>query len=408
MNAELPELSLEDVLKACSPGGSSALIEVTHLAPAGGPQSTVAPARYVTKGASNPTYNYGIRYVDGEAKIAVLIDSGQSQSNRGEEAVERSRKDASSPVHDILSRIPTIEVNYDGDVYSDWVLPHRAFDAHIRSGYVEGSPVTANATYRAARDSSQADARALMDLSPISLTNGSWDATRKSHQGRYRSSLESEIIGVLADQSSSTPEANRAGGARVDPVAASVQLNQETMTALAENQKNELSKGNYDSILKQAKAAGKGLTSASKLGLGAIPPTLEALGGVACSEIIRSHVLSFATLRQLRFGLDSQGDIARRAVLAALGLIGMALANEELYIRANCSLVEKDYPEMILDERYGQKRHLASLTVERAGELLREAVNHATEVADLDWQGQVFEVQGDMSVLQGASEDDEK
>lgn len=407
METNRKELSFEDLLKACSPGGSSALVEVTQLAPAGGPQSTVAPARYVTRSANNPTYNYGTRYIDGEPKLTVLIDSGQSQTNRGEDAIARGRTDESSPIHDILARIPVVEVNYGGEKFSDLLLPHRVFDAHIRSGYVAGEPVTKNAAYRAARDSSQLDARALMDLSPISLTNGSWDATRKSHQGRYRSSLESEIIGVLADQDSD-PKPNLAGGARVDPVAASVKLDQKTMSALADNQKDELSKGNYDSILKEAKAAGKGVTSASKLGLGAIPPTLESLGGVACSQIIRSHVLSFATLRQLRFGFDSHGDIARRAVLAALGLVGMALANDELYIRANCSLVEVDYPEMVLDERYGQRRQLAPLTIEHAGQLLREAVAHASEVAELDWHGQVFEVEGDMSILQSASDDGEE
>lgn len=400
------KLTLDDLIKACSPGGSSSLVEITHLAPAGGPQSTVAPARYVTRSASNPTYNFGIRYVDGEPKITVLIDSGQSQTNRGETASEKAMCDPSSPIHDIMSKIPTAKVSYGGQKYSDWELPHRIFDAHFRSGFVGGEPVTKDPVYRAARDSSQANARALMDLSPVSLTNGSWDATRKSHQGRYRSSVESEIVGVLADQSSE-PEPNLAGGARVDPVAASVQLDQKTMTALADNQRDELSKGNYESILKEAKSAGKGVTSASKLGLGAIPPSLEALGGVACSQIIRSHVLSFATLRQLRFGLDSRGDIARRAVLAALGLVGIALANDELYIRANCSLVELDYPEMVLDERYGQKRQLAPLTVEHAGQLLREAVDYATEVADLDWRGQIFEIEGDMSILQAATDVEE-
>ncbi|MBM9433927.1 type I-U CRISPR-associated protein Cas7 [Flaviflexus sp. JY899] len=375
------------------------------MAPAGGPHCTVAPGRYVTKVGSNPTYNFGIRYVDGEPKVTVVIDSGQSQSNRGEIAVERGRRDASSVIHAILARIPTIEVDYDGEKFSDWNLPHRVFDAHIRAGYVDGEPVTKNSIYRSARDSNQENARALMDLSPISLTNGSWDATRKSHQGRYRSALESEIIGVLADQSTTRPEPNLSGGARVDPVAASVKLDKKTMTALADNQRDELSKGNYDSILKEAKAAGNDVTSASKLGLGAIPPTLEALGGVACSQIIRSHVLSFATLRQLRFGLDAEGDIARRVVLAALGIVVMALANDELYIRANCNLVELDYPETVLDERYGKKRFIAPITVEHAGKLLEDAVAYATQVGELDWHGQVFEVQGDTSILHSATDD---
>lgn len=407
MNDNYPNLTLNDLLKACSPGGSSVLTSVTELAPAGGPQSTVAPGRYLTKNGSNPTYNFGIRFVDGEPKITVVIDSGQSQTNRGEEAVSNARCDQSAALHDILSRIPTIEVDYEGNKFSDWTLPHRGFDAHIRAGYVDGQPVTQNETYRSARNSSQLNAKALMDLSPVSLVNGSWDATRKSNQGRYRSTLESEIIGVLADQSKSNPEPNRSGGARVDPVAASVQLDQQTMTALANNQRDELSKGNYDAIIKEAKSAGKGLTSASRLGLGAIPPSLETLGGVACSRIIRSHVLSFATLRQLHFGLSSEDDIARRAVLAALGLVVMASADDELYIRANCNLVELDYPEVLLDERYGRQRQLAPITVELAGNLLEEAINHASSVGDLDWHGQVFEVVGDGTILASATDDED-
>ncbi|WP_054952024.1 type I-G CRISPR-associated protein Cas7 [Flaviflexus massiliensis] len=406
MSTGLPNLTLEDLLKANSPGGSSVLTSVTELSPAGGPHATVAPGRYLTKNGSKPTYNFGIRFIDNEPKISVVIDSGQSQTNRGEEAVNRAREDSFAPLHSILSRIPTIEVDYGGKKYNDLTLPHRGFDAHIRAGKVGDIPVTADESYRAARDSNHTNARALMDLSPYSLVNGSWDATRKSNQGRYRSTLESEIIGILADQSTSNPEPNFSGGARVDPVAASVQLDQKTMTALADAQRHELSKGNYDAIIKEAKSAGKGVTSASRLGLGAIPPTLETLGGVACSQIIRSHVLSFATLRQLRFGLTPEGDIARRAVLAALGLVVMALADDELYIRANCNLVELDYPTVMLDERYGRQRQLAPITVELAGKLLEEAIEHATNVAELDWTGQVFEVVGDPTIIASASDNE--
>jgi len=56
------------------------------------------------------------------------------------------------------------------------------------------------------------------------------------------------------------------------------------------------------------------IVSASMLGLGGIPPTLEALAGVACHRIIRSHVLSFAALRQIRFGSSPEGDAACRAL----------------------------------------------------------------------------------------------
>ena len=109
------------------------------------------------------------------------------------------------------------------------------------------------------------------------------------------------------------------GGARVDPVAASVKLDPAILDKLVDAQEDELSPSNVSKNRNEIKAAKKGDTvSASTIGLGAIPPTLNALGGVSCQRIIRSWVLSFSTLRQLRFGGSVEQDIAARCLIAAL------------------------------------------------------------------------------------------
>ena len=92
-----------------------------------------------------------------------------------------------------------------------------------------------------------------------------------------------------------------------------IQLGEAQLKELADSQRAELSVKTYNKALKEAAKAKNGkLASASMLGLGGIA-TLDTLSGVACERVIRSHVLSFATLRQIRFGAGADGDAACRA-----------------------------------------------------------------------------------------------
>ena len=86
-------------------------------------------------------------------------------------------------------------------------------------------------------------ARPLLECSPITLLFGGWGASRKSHQGRYHSILVGEIIGILADQDGD-PEVNQSkrGGTRIDPLGARIQLDRAGRKAIADAQKEELSK----------------------------------------------------------------------------------------------------------------------------------------------------------------------
>ena len=392
-------ISLPHLLDACRPGGASVLTSVTPLEPAAGPHASVAPAKFLEgKGrTAKPVFAYERRFWDGEAVTAVLIDSKQSQSNRLEAAVSAAIADQDP----VLARTPRIELRFeDGQVYSDIDLPHRAFDGQIRAGTINGEPATASQEYRELRNATVADARPLLERSPITLLLGGWDASRKTHAGRYRSLLVGEIIGILSDQGRD-PEVNQSkrGGARIDPLGARIQLDQAEREAIADVQKSELSDKAYTN------SYGKGGKSSS-LGLGGIPPSLEQLGGVTCRAIIRSHVLSFAALRALRFDSPTpEGDVACRALLAALALNGLARSDAELLLRANCDLVEAGPAVVTLDKRYGQKENFEPLSIEQAQELLSAAIDNAVQAANLTWDGSILVVEGNPTILAAAADD---
>lgn len=409
----MPSLDLAALLAAGSPGGSSCLSSTTTLEPAGGLHTSVAPAKFAVRGEKGGVYAYEQRYLNGESRYAVIIDSKQSQLNRAEQALAQAVEDG----HPLLSRLPHVEVTYErqGTVerYYDLTLPHRVFDGHIRAGSIDGEPTTQTKAYRAVRDASPANARALLETSPVTLVFGGWDSSRRSRQGRWRSALVGEIVGFVAASRDATgalvePRPGKRGGARVDPVGMQINLGKTAMTGVAQQQQAELSDGNYTGIVKTAGGIKAGESkSAAALGLGGIPPTLDQLTGVACDAVIRSHVLSFATLRQMRFGAGVDGDAACRALLAALALNALARSDAELFLRANCDLVEAEAPKVRLDQRGGAFLDVEPLSIDAADLLLGEALAHAEKVADVTWSGLAMRVTGNPDIVSGAVDADE-
>jgi CRISPR-associated protein Csb1 len=397
-------INLDLLLAASTGGGASCLTSVTELEPAGGPHASVAPAKFASndKKDKKGTYAYERRFLEKQPRTAVLIDSKQSQLNRCEAALSQAIADG----HPVLAQMPRVEVRYDRggliEEYSDLTLPHRVFDGHIRAGTADGQPVTGLDLYRAVRDCTPANARALLDMSPVSLVFGSWDSSRATRQGRWRSALTGEIVGFCADDK---PQLR--GGARVDPVGMQIELGETALKALAESQRSELSAKTYAKAMGEAgKAKGKSV-SASMLGLGGIPPTLDTLAGVACQPILRSHVLSFATLRQIRFGAGPEGDAACRSLLAALALDALARSDAELYLRANCDLREHGTARVEIDQRGGSRLALEPLSIAAADALLADALAAAERTAGVAWNGVVLRVDGDPAIVAGAVADED-
>lgn len=422
-NESQNNITLADLIKNVELGGGSVITSITELEPAAGPHASVAPAKFVDDKKS--VFAYETRYiveeiqnpedsedaekvVKGQSQKVVLIDSKQSELNRAEAAIEQGRQYSDEAVVKIPRAVVTYETENGPVEYSDMELSHRIFDGHFRAGRVDGKPITENDQYRALRNCTPADMSALLNTAPAALLFGAWDSTRKSNQVRLRSALVGEIIGVLADQEPGAEHRQaRRGGARVDAVAASVQLTPKDMESLVNDQEAELSAKNVAARRKEVKTAkADARISASTLGLGSIPPSLEETGAVACRRIIRSWVLSLATLRQLRFGQDEKKNVAARALLAALGLNAIARAERELYIRANCDLIESAAPVVTLDQRSGKKKEFAPLTVEHTEQLLFEAIENAKEAGVADWNGQTFNVDGNPSIIANATAED--
>lgn len=397
-------ISLDVLLEACAPGGGSCLSAVTELAPAAGGHAAVAPARFAAERRQERVYAYEKRFLEGVPRTAVIIDSKQSQLNRAEAGLQLAIEDR----HPVLTRVPRISVTYTvnglTETYSDLMLPHRAFDGHIRAATRDGVAVPELAEYRALRDASPVNARALLEGSPVTLVYGGWDSSRRTRQGRWRSALVGEIIGFCADD-----RPGKRAGARVDPVGMQMKIPGEVMRGIVANQRSEMSAKTVEKLTKEADKAAKDgdRVSASGVGLGGVPPALADLAGVACDRIVRSSVLSFATLRQMRFGAGAEGDQACRALLAALALNGLARADAELYLRANCDLIEAGPTEVRLDRRHGETVSLEPLGIKEADALLAAALDNAERAADVRWTGQVLALDGHPELLAGAEDADD-
>lgn len=410
----LRELTLDDLNRAAKLGGPSTLTERTLLEPAAGVDGIVAPAKYAKKVGRNsvPVYVFEDRFMpldkdervtasgkptdDGQVKVkrVVLVDSRTSQNNRAEAYIAQAIENK----HSVFSRMPRMRVTYTpkGEpehVAYDVTLPQRAFDGHFRIGTIDGKSVSKNPVYIGARNATLANLAPLFELSPITVAFGGWDSTRRNNQLRLASPYNGEIIGVVAQQSEDASVLR--AGARIDPVAAGIRFDKKQAESILENIGKDLS----DSTDEAFEGDGKG----SRIGVGAIPPTIDSLDGIAVSDIVRTHVLSFSILRTLHFGRGAEGDQAIRVLIAAMILDAMAGSNGELKLRANCMLRESSAPVTVLDERYGEFTELAPLSVDRADALLEEAYEQAHAKAGVDWHGQIFDVTGNPLVTKVAS-----
>lgn len=309
-------MDLAELTDHLETGGAATLNHPATYAVADG--AIVAPARYA--GRSGSEFVFETRFIDGDFRRTVLIDAKQSQSNRAEEGLVGARR-----LGDPAARIPVISVEYEGrEPLLDLELPHRAFDAHVRFATQEGTPVTDQEWYRALRDASAADLAPVFLTSPATLAFGGWDSSRKVGQLRLRGLFVSELFGVVAE---GEERLSRRSGARLDPLGQDFHVTPEEFEALLERQREHLSDKLIAKLDKEVKAARKKnaeTLSAAALNLGGVPPGTETPYGVSVPEVRRARTISLAGLRRLRFGGTAAEDVAARAALLAMLLLGAA------------------------------------------------------------------------------------
>jgi CRISPR-associated protein Csb1 len=348
----------------------------------------IAPARYSVAGSS--TFVFETRCVGAAFVETALVDSKQSQSNRSEEALVQARGDGG-----VAGQIPMISVLYDSIVLLDATLPHRLHDAHIRASSQDGTPVVNTSWYRAARDATHVDLSPIFTVSPVTLAFGGWDSSRKRGQFRLRSHYVSELFGIVAGQN----RLARRSGARLDPLGQDFHVSPDEFELLLERQREQMSDKTVKKLegeLVKARKEKEGATlSAAPLGLGGVPPSLETPFGVAVPEVRRARTYSLAGLRRLRFGGSADEDVAARAALLAMLLLGAAYADADPEIRAYCDVgAPVGQPE--LD---GMPADL-DLSIDACEQFLASAIVSLPD--RLAWTGQTVELIGDPALDRGA------
>ncbi len=122
---------------------------------------------------------------------------------------------------------------------------------------------------------------------------------------------------------------------------------------------------------------------------GNIPPTIKE-GGVTFREARQTAVLSFTQIRKLRFPLADKNtpevDVAGRAVIAALGVLALALQIEEGYqLRSRCQLIPVETPRFEWLGRTATEHHFDEISTEAALGALDSLSAHAKSLG-LIWE----------------------
>jgi CRISPR-associated protein Csb1 len=322
------------LLSACT-GGMSALRTVVHLAPAGGDGDKVAPPTH-----EGGKYAFETRVVDGRADVkTVLLDSVQSQANRFEAVLLNAVRTGEIT-------IPLLQVDIPGhETMTSLSVPHRVHDAIFRDSKYKGVRFRESEIGQQMVAARTWNATGMFQLCPTAILFGTWDSQSNAgvNSAKFARCLVSEIIGfdsVLGVKSSS----------RIDP------LGIKAMPGTIYESKDE--QWTLDAS-KAVQSKGKPQLYKSKgtpseINHGNIPPTLTnpetGAGGVTFRDARQTAVLSFTQIRKLRFPVGGKenrdADIAGRAVIAALGILAIALQLEDGYqLRSRCQLIPTSQPE---------------------------------------------------------------
>jgi CRISPR-associated protein Csb1 len=217
-------------------------------------------------------------------------------------------------------------------------------------------------------------------LCPTALLFGTWDSQSGAgvNSAKFARALVSEIIGVDAVQGKRT-------SSRIDP------LGIEAMPGTIYESKTE--QWTLDAS-KAVKSKDKPQLFNSKgtpaeINHGNIPPTISD-GGVTFREARQTAVFSFAQIRKLRFpvyGKESpEVNAAGRAVLAALGVLALALQLEEGYqLRSRCQLIPATEPEFEWLGSIASDRTVSRIDAGAAREAFN-ALYQKAKTAGLSWR----------------------
>jgi len=334
-------MKLRDLTQAVS--NHAALRRRQILQPVGGKGDKIFPPTYPPSDAEKradrnapPRHVFEKRRNSDREIWCVLVDSVQSQANR----LEESLLDA---IHDGIT-IPHVVVDFTSSNLAGVMqitsldAPHRIYDAILRDSLTQDKkPFMESEVGKNLAKASLRDASVVLEISPNALLFGAWHSTGQGGGlgAKFARSLTSEIVAIdvpveeivnrrTGEVSVST--SGRRTGSRIDP--------------LGVLRKVGVFKGSngWDTTEAGAGTNAKQVRP-SEINHGNIAPSVQSLG-VTCDHLEHSFVLSFAALRRLRFGGNTEKDAAGRALLAALGLLALTEQDARGYaLRSRCDLV---------------------------------------------------------------------
>ncbi len=306
-----------------------------RLQPVGGAGDKIFPPTYPGDGRNAPARHVlEKRRVAGQDVWCCLVDSVQSQANRLEEALQ-----AGIDAGDY--QVPHLVVDFTGHGVEPLTrvtsleAPHRVYDAILRDSALDGKPFQKSPLGERLNKASPRDVSAILEVSPSSLVLGAWNSTGEGGGigAKFQRSLVAEImaVGVTVLAETETGEALNAGrrtGSRIDPLS----ILRRVEVFKGEEGEWDVSKAGAGKKAKQVRP--------SEINHGNIAPSVADLG-ITCDYAEQTAVLSFASLRRLRFGSASPEAVkAARAYLAALGLLKLVEHDRAGYaLRSRCDLV---------------------------------------------------------------------
>lgn len=377
MNDTPPTLTLNTLSKACHDAAAIRLRR--RLQPAGGPGDKVFPPTY-----EGGQYAAEDRVIGGDRVPCVLLDSVQSQANRMELALlaAHRRGDITIPVVGVdFAQAGLAEV---GTVTS-LEAPHRLADAILRDSLKDGVKFRDTDEGKTLNTASTANATDLFRLCPTALVFGVWDSTgpRGGLGVKFQRALVAELVAVNA--ASGVKPASRIDPLGIQLAAGPLYASKDGGWTLDEKSA-ATDKGKPVKLGKDGKP--------SEANHGNVTPSFKNEkgqphhGGVTMDHALHTVVLSMPALRRLAFPVkDKKGtEDAARTVLAALGLCGAVLADEQgADLRSRCLLVP-DSAHPATWEIINADGSITAVTLngELAAKLLNEAVAKA-QAAGLPW-----------------------
>lgn len=317
------------------------------LQPIGGVGDKIFPPTYLGP-RNTKQYVTDQRLIDGVLETTVLLDSVASQANRMEEALQHlvDAKKCALPLLETYIDIPF------APRITSLTAPHRGLDAYFLDS-VRMDPVTGTPGQSFVDDplgaalivSTPSNATALFQYVPTMLVFGAWASHAKSTgihnlDGRFTRIIRSEILGW----GQATP--GQSVSSKQDPLSLSKDIQLYAM-----NKPDERWSFTPPSSKTSSKKANSG-QKASELGLGAIPPTINTLGGYSMQSIRQHAQITLLGLRRLHFPVPGKSDDqqhaidqAARTVLLLLALIALRAQMDEGYdLRSGCALLPTRSP----------------------------------------------------------------